>query len=196
MRAILIGGTSHVGKSTLSERLAEALGWQPFSTDSLTRHPGRPWGKEVPLMVRDYYMSHSGAVLLDEVLLHYRNTVWPIAQAIVSARVSNLYDSCIVLEGSAILPDLVNESKLEQTRSIWLIASEDVITQRIYASSDYFNAQSADQQVIDRFLDRSLRYNQLLIDNLKDTDNFYLDVSDTLAVNALLSEFADELTET
>ena len=146
-------------------------------------------------MVRDYYMSHSGAVLLDEVLLHYRNNVWPIAQAIVSARVSNLYDSCIVLEGSAILPDLVNESKLEQTRSIWLIASEDVITQRIYASSDYSNVRTADQQVIDRFLDRSLRYNQLLIDSLKDTDNCYLDVSDTLAVDVLLKELTDKLTE-
>jgi 2-phosphoglycerate kinase len=195
MRAILIGGTSHVGKSTLSERLAEELGWQAFSTDSLARHPGRPWGKEVPLDVREYYLSHSDTALLDEVLLHYRDNVWPIAQAIVSARVSNLYDSCIVLEGSAILPDLVNESKLEQTRSIWLIASEDKITERIYASSDYSNALPADQKVIDRFLARSLGYNQLLIDSLKDTDNCYLDVSDDSALDALLKEFADKLAE-
>ena len=43
LRVVLIGGTSHVGKSTASELLAGTLGWAHVSTDSLARHPGRPW---------------------------------------------------------------------------------------------------------------------------------------------------------
>lgn len=38
---ILIGGSSHVGKSTLSKQLAAALGIELISTDDLARHPGR-----------------------------------------------------------------------------------------------------------------------------------------------------------
>ena len=42
-RILLIGGTSHVGKSTLAQLLALKLGWNYRSTDKLARHPGRPW---------------------------------------------------------------------------------------------------------------------------------------------------------
>ena len=43
LRVVLIGGSSHVGKSTLSEALAARMGWERLSTDSLALHPGRPW---------------------------------------------------------------------------------------------------------------------------------------------------------
>ncbi len=39
---ILIGGTSHAGKSTLAQSLAAKLGWNYLSTDKLARHPGKP----------------------------------------------------------------------------------------------------------------------------------------------------------
>ncbi|MEL7245323.1 MAG: 2-phosphoglycerate kinase, partial [Cyanobacteria bacterium J06573_2] len=42
-RIILIGGSSHVGKSTLAQSLANKLNWNYISTDKLARHPGRPW---------------------------------------------------------------------------------------------------------------------------------------------------------
>ena len=41
LRVILIGGSSHVGKSTLAQSLASKLGWRYISTDSLARHPGQ-----------------------------------------------------------------------------------------------------------------------------------------------------------
>ena len=51
---ILISGTSHVGKSTLAEKLAERLGWAGMSTDKLGRHPGRPW-LAIPAPVAEFY---------------------------------------------------------------------------------------------------------------------------------------------
>ncbi len=46
LRVILIGGSSNVGKSILAQSLALKLGWSHISTDSLARHPGRPWKAE------------------------------------------------------------------------------------------------------------------------------------------------------
>ncbi|MEK1850498.1 MAG: hypothetical protein AAAC48_01095 [Phyllobacterium sp.] len=43
LRVILIGGSSNVGKSTVADALAEKLGRCCVSTDSLAKHPGRPW---------------------------------------------------------------------------------------------------------------------------------------------------------
>ena len=55
---LLIGGTSHTGKTTLAQSLAQQLDRDCISTDSLARHPGRPWkisDKEVPSHVVDHY---------------------------------------------------------------------------------------------------------------------------------------------
>lgn len=46
-RVILIGGSSHAGKSTLAQALAAELGWSYGSTDKRARHPGRPWLKYI-----------------------------------------------------------------------------------------------------------------------------------------------------
>lgn len=55
---ILIAGTSHVGKSTFAARLTKALGCSLISTDSLARHPGRPWPTVRPA-VAEFYSSLS-----------------------------------------------------------------------------------------------------------------------------------------
>ncbi len=40
---LVIGGTSHTGKSTLGHSLASDLGWRHLSNDAIARHPGRPF---------------------------------------------------------------------------------------------------------------------------------------------------------
>lgn len=69
---LLIFGTSHVGKSTLANRLGEALGWQMTSTDSLARHPGRPW-PEVKAPVAEYYSSLSDETISWFPRAHHEN---------------------------------------------------------------------------------------------------------------------------
>ena len=51
VNVVLIGGSSHAGKSTVSESLAATLGWEHLSTDRQAAHPGRPW-RPVPEVFR------------------------------------------------------------------------------------------------------------------------------------------------
>jgi len=194
VRAILIGGTSHVGKSTLAETLAARLGWQHTSTDSLSRHPGRPWRKKgkVPPDVQSHYLSHRAEELVDEVLRHYHDNVWPIAKALIQSRISNPYDTGIVLEGSAIWPDSVVNACFEKTVSVWLTATKDVITDRIHRNSDYHQRSEQDRLMIDRFLHRSLLYDEQLTQAAKRSEQRCVDVSETGPADQLLDDLSGE----
>ena len=80
LNVILVGGSSHVGKSAMSKALASKLGWDHVSTDSLARHPGRPWKpapEKVPEHVTRHYLCLSVDELVEDVLHHYRVNVWP-----------------------------------------------------------------------------------------------------------------------
>ena len=195
VKVILIGGTSHVGKSTLAEALASRLGWQQMSTDSLSRHPGRPWHSEnqVPPDVQGHYLSHTAEELVDEVLQHYRDNVWPMAKALIQTRISNPYDACLVLEGSAIWPDSVVDAGFGRTVSVWLTASEDTITGRIRNSSDYLQQPARSRLMIDRFLGRSLLYDERMTQAVNRLEQRCIDISESGTANQLLDELEGEL---
>jgi 2-phosphoglycerate kinase len=158
-KVLLMGGTSHVGKSTLAQRLAADLGWDYVSTDQLARHPGRPWrdyGSALPDDVAGHYADRSPDELMAAVLDHYRQNVWPIAGAMIRCRVNNPYDSCLVLEGSALLPELVAEAGVPRVASIWITASEPLLVQRIHRTSRYPQRGVTEQRLIDAFLARAI----------------------------------------
>src|SRR5687767_6850308 len=93
LRVILIGGSSHVGKSTLAQSLASELGWSYRSTDKLAKHPGRPWRtppKTVPEHVAEHYLTLSVEELIADVIRHYRDNVWPLVEDIVTSHATNL----------------------------------------------------------------------------------------------------------
>ena len=161
-RVILIGGTSHVGKSTLAATLAEELGWQLLSTDQLARHPGRPWGRELPGDVKAYFLSGSAEDLLGSVVAHYRNNVWPIVEAIIRSRVANNYDMPLVFEGSAILPESACALNMPGVQAVWLTAGHETISRRIVSNSDWQSASTEHQELINRFLGRSLLFDEFV----------------------------------
>jgi 2-phosphoglycerate kinase len=158
-KVLLIGGTSHVGKSAFAQRLAADLSWDYVSTDQLARHPGRPWrdyGSALPDDVAEHYANLSVSALTAAVLGHYKQNVWPIAGAMIRCRVNNPYDRCLVLEGSALLPELVAEANVQRVASIWITASEPLLGQRIHRTSRYPQRGRTEQRLIDAFLARAI----------------------------------------
>ena len=101
---LLIFGTSHVGKSTLAARVGRALGWQVQSTDSLARHPGRPW-PEVREPVAEFYSRLTDESVFWFLRVHHENMQPLLRQRIVADCQAGKGS---VLEGSALRPEFIN----------------------------------------------------------------------------------------
>ena len=167
LKVILVGGTSHVGKSTLAESLAIELGWRRVSTDSLARHPGRPWRPEpdtVPDGVADHYLSLSVDELFSDVLRHYRVNVWPKVEEIIDSCLNSATDAGVIVEGSALWPEFVIGLDSDRVAALWLTASKEVITDRTYGESRYHSKKGRGKMMIDKFLERALAYDVLMVE--------------------------------
>jgi hypothetical protein len=163
MRCLLIGGASHVGKSTLAAAWGEASGWPVVATDRLGRHPGRPWpmeGRVVPPHVVEHYRSLSDEALLASNLEHYRS-MWPLIETLAAAHLAAPLGR-LIIEGSGCWPDHMVEGSLEAAAAVWLVAPDDLIAQRTRRESGYAAADADARETIDRFIARSLRFNSRL----------------------------------
>jgi 2-phosphoglycerate kinase len=171
LRVILIGGPSHAGKSTLAQSLATHLGWDYRSADKgLAPHPGRPWPGnpgEVPKHVADHYLSLSPDELIADVLWHYRKNVWPLVKVIVTSHATDPNADRLILEGSAILPELFVTLTHKNADAIWLTASNELFEQRIYRTSQYETRTPIEKRMIDKFLERTWLYNELMMQNIR-----------------------------
>jgi len=189
-RILLIGGTSHVGKSTLAQSLAAQLGWSCLSTDRLARHPGRPWQvppQTVPQHVAEHYQTLSVDELVADVLRHYRQNVWPLIEAIVTTRAEDLSTDRLVLEGSAILPERIVTLPNKNTAAIWLTASREFLAQRIYTESRYAAKSPPEKTLIDKFLQRTWLFNDLMLEDVKRLGLASLVIDDSAHLDGLIA---------
>jgi 2-phosphoglycerate kinase len=188
-KVLVIGGTSHVGKSTLAGQLAARLGWSYRSTDQFARHPGRPWRddeSQLPTDVVAHYSSESIDGLIDSALEHYRHNVWPVADAVVRSHLNNPFDPCLVLEGSAIIPELVGASPFAGFASVWLTAPNDLIRERILDSSQFGRRSQSEKRLIEAFVQRTLAINEIVVESTGRLGQRCLDVSSTDVLPELL----------
>jgi len=165
LRVILIGGSSNVGKSTIAQSMALKLGWSYLSTDSLARHPGRPWRvgqKVVPEHVADHYRSLSVDALFADVLQHYQR-IWPEIENLITTHVIDRSFDRLILEGSALWPEFVAALDHENVRAIWLTASNDLFQKRIYQASQFDQSSAPEKLLIQKFLDRTILYNMKMM---------------------------------
>lgn len=189
-RVILIGGSSHVGKSTLGRSLAAKLGWSYRSTDKLARHPGRPWvganGKAIREHVAQHYGTLSIEALFLDVLSHYEKNVLPQVEAIVHSHVSDLSTECLILEGSALWPSFVaNLVDSNSVKAIWLTASDQLLGNRILSESNFSNVGEDEKHLIQKFLERTLLYNQRMREKVERLGFIYIDVGSVSMVDEL-----------
>lgn len=161
-RVILIGGASHVGKSTLGASLGARPGWTHISTDSLARHPGRPWSVEphkVPPHVAEHYLTLSIDELVADVLRHYRS-MWSGIETLITSHATDPGADRLVLEGSALWPESVATHNIEGVAALWLTASRDVFETRIKRASGLEDKSGRDREMIEKFIAHTLRYDE------------------------------------
>ena len=151
----------------MAESLAITLGWTHLSTDSLARHPGRPWAsapQTVPGNVAEHYLNLSEDELIEDVLRHYKLNVWPKVEAIIASHLIDRSTAGMVLEGSALWPDFASNLDFAKTVAIWLTADDELLQQRIHANSQYDTKSPQDRTLIDKFHERTLVYDALMVE--------------------------------
>ena len=174
-KVILIGGTSHAGKSTLAQHLSESRGWPVIATDQLARHPGRPWktpSKPVPEHVAEHYLSLSADELLTDVLRHYRS-LEPTIIRLIEQREADL-----IIEGSALWPEWVVSVLSDNVTALWLTASDNFLKRRIHQASEHDRAVGEPREIIRKFTERTLLYNQQMMEILHRLELPSLNVED------------------
>ncbi|NMG20595.1 2-phosphoglycerate kinase [Brasilonema bromeliae] len=189
-RVILIGGSSHAGKSTLGRSLAAKLGWSYRCTDKLARHPGRPWvsanGKVFCEYVAEHYRTRSVDTLFLDVLSHYEKNVLPQIEAIVHSHAFDLSTEYLILEGSALWPEFVANLVGENgVKAIWLTASDQLLGNRIKRESNFYNVGEDEKHLIQKFLDLTLFYNKRMREKVERLGFICIDVESVSTTDEL-----------
>lgn len=183
---VLILGTSHVGKSACANRLGAALGWSVLSTDTMGRHPGRPW-TAVPRPVMDFYLGLDDDVILWFLHTHHENMRPLITDAIGRARRKGGF----VLEGAALRPQHLGE--LDGVRALCLFADDAVLRERIRAASGFGEHREEMKRAIDKFIERSVRENRALATAAREHGMELVDTTDWRDADKLAAALIDEL---
>ena len=199
IRVILIGGSSHIGKTTLGKSLADKLDWNYVSTDSLGKHPGRPWidgnTKVVKEHVAKHYKSLSVEDLLSDVLLHYQQNTLPQVETLVNDCISNLSNKHLLIEGSALYPRFIKYLiDTENVLGIWFIASDRLFKNRILQESNYYNVDEEKKYLIQKFLARTLLYNQKIEKDISDLNFNCIHVESVKTLEELMQQCLKKLT--
>jgi len=163
--------------------MANKMGWSFLSTDSLARHPGRPWrmhGSEIPRYVVAHYAALSVDELFEDVLRHYRR-VWSNVKTIISLYANEPSNGRLILEGSAIWPEFVADHLAANFRSIWLTAEDDQFQKRIYRESKFQQGTDSEKHLIEKFLKRTQLFNQKMMAVIKQRNLMSVEVDDALS---------------
>ena len=116
----------------------------------------------------------------------YNKNVWSLIEDIVTTQIANTSSKKIIMEGSALLPELVITLNFDNISSIWLTASNKFLKQRIYAESQYETKSTYEKLLVDKFWERNYLYNDLIIDTIDRLGLVSLDVEKVSPIDELM----------
>ncbi|MCA2373818.1 AAA family ATPase [Agrobacterium genomosp. 3 str. CIP 111-78] len=183
---ILIAGTSHVGKSTLAGLLSEKLGCEAISTDSLARHPGRPW-PGIPAPVEDYYTQLSAETIHWFLKVHHQN-IWPLIRSLIDNTSGT--GNPAIFEGAALRPEFISPLLGGTVAGVFLHAGNDFLLERMRSHAQYDDATASQRRIMDAFIERSLRENTEMLASAQQHHVPVVDVTKPQALETLVADLA------
>ena len=130
-------------------------------------------------IVAEHYLSLTVDELMKDVLRHYRANVWPKVEEIVASRLDDTTTTGLVLEGSALWPEFATSMDFDRVAALWLTAAEETFRQRIYTNSRYSTKAPREQEMIDKFLQRTIAYNARMVETVNRRGFILVDVLDS-----------------
>jgi len=135
--------------------------------------------------VADHYLSLSADELITDVLRHYRDNVWRLIKDIVTSHATDLSTDKLIMEGSAILPELVMTLNLDNVAAIWLTASNELFEQRIFTASQYEAKSPREKEMVAKFLQRTHLYNERMMEAVNRLGLVSMDIESTSSLDEL-----------
>jgi len=182
-KVILIGGSPRVGKSTAAALLASKLLRPCISTDDiglalqsvLDINPMK--GYDYP----DYYALKTKQELIDDIIA-YHQKLKPAITRLVEEHAA--WGDPIIMEGWALYPELVRKIENEQVFSVWLIAEEGLLENRIRSSCAF----GGNAKVIANYLARSQWHNNLLLEQCKTHNRKFIFVEEGMTPEEIVKK--------
>jgi hypothetical protein len=189
---VFIAGSSHTGKTTLARRIAETLDWAVISTDTIARHPGRPW-PDAHAPVAEYYSRLTAETIYWFLRVHHEN-MWPrLLKAIDDVSQGGIK---FVAEGSALRPEYVASLITPQIVGLCLYADTDFLRNRMRYESKYASFGKRRQGVIDKFIDREVHDNAQLLQAARMHGFTCVDASDPDSIEHLFTNLIADASKT
>lgn len=164
---ILLGGAPLSGKTAAARLIGQRRGMPVISTDHLgeaaravttpASHPDLH--RCAPVDHREYYASSSPDRLLDDALKAH-HALWPAIEAVIRRHLQ--WAGPAVIEGWALLPDLVRPIASPALCAVWIEAPEPVMRSRLQADTGFVGGAADPLLLIERFVGRSACMNHWL----------------------------------
>jgi chloramphenicol 3-O-phosphotransferase len=166
-RVILIGGSPTSGKSTVARAIAAQVGFSVIGTDDLGAAARGVTGAAVAPDLfamraddyREYYISHSAEELLEHAQRSHR-ALWPGIESVIREHAT--WASSAIIEGWALLPDLVAKLDLSGVAAVWIEVPDSVLEARVRANPAFYAGASNPDLMIRQFTRRSVDFGFVL----------------------------------
>jgi 2-phosphoglycerate kinase len=169
-KVVLIGGPPSVGKSAVARCIAARYQYNCIPTDDIGKavravttvqtHPALHAFEDTN------YQEYFTATSVDTLITHARRSheiIWPALEMII--RTHSTWGDPLVLEGYALWPEWVMAAGFTSTGAVWLTCDDDLLEARICSQVSFYQGASDEQALIANFLQRSSRYNQLMVES-------------------------------
>ena len=153
-----------IGKTTVARRLAARLDYGLMSTDDVglsvravtTPDTHADLHPMSGIDYREYYVSHSAERLIQDAENQHQ-AMWPSVEAVIRSHAN--WAGPIVIEGWALMPEAVAGLNLRGVASLWMVADDSLLEQRIRANLNFWRGASDEELMIRRYLERSIWHN-------------------------------------
>jgi hypothetical protein len=125
---------------------------------------------------------------------HHQRT-WPGLKTLITAHATDCASDRLILEGSALRPEYVASLDLDEIAAIWLIADDALLQRRIYLACGFEQATARERAMVENFLARTQRDNQVTMDAVKRLGLPWFDVGEMASPGDLADAFLERLSD-
>ncbi|HUW84247.1 MAG TPA: hypothetical protein VMZ31_15790 [Phycisphaerae bacterium] len=125
---------------------------------------------------REYYIAHSVVELINDAQRAHR-AFWPAIRSVIRAHLH--WGRPAIIEGWAILPDLVAQAGFNEVSALWLDVPAASIESRVRADVGFYGGASDPERMIRQFVGRSVAFSSWLQQQTSTLRLPYLQLSGT-----------------